>query len=173
MDPNPTIDPIASFHPGTSGKQVTILRRLPYHFPYFIGVVHPITLFLHVQLRKNLFLLFFTPTVAPSFLTVNRWNDHPFFFSDHQVPHFFLRDHFPSTWAGSLVISDDFDCLEPWELPSPQHSGFHRSVTLPARMEVEPGVPVVRWICPFWGGGFGGSTPLRIAWRARMKDDLF
>lgn len=63
------------------------------------------------------------------------------FFSPITITPFFFGS-LPSTWAGSLVISDDFDCLEPWELPSPQHSGFHRSVTLPARMEAEPGVPV-------------------------------
>lgn len=49
----------------------------------------------------------------------------------------------PELPPGSLVSSDDFDCLEPWELPSPQHSGFHRSVTLPARMEAEPGGEVL------------------------------
>lgn len=52
-------------------------------------------------------------------------------YSGHEPP--FASSSTPEL-SGSLVTSD-FDTLEPWELPSPQHSGFHRSVTLPARME--------------------------------------
>jgi len=57
-------------------------------------------------------------------------------YSGHELPT--ASSSMPELPPGSLVASD-FDCLELWELPSPQHSGFHRSVTLPARMEAAGG----------------------------------
>ena len=184
MDPNPTIDPITSFHPGTSGKQVTILRRLPYHFPYFIGVVHPITLFLHVQLRKNLFLLFFTPTVAPSFLTVNRWNDHPFFFSDHHHPFFFwitsidLGRFFGNFWWLWLLRTLGIAISSTLWLSSLRYASCKNGsgTRRPGGNSGIGGTAAVRWICPFWGGGFGGSTRSGLlgeqGWRMTFFSDF-
>ena len=94
MDPNPTIDPITSFHPGTSGKQVTILRRLPYHFPYFIGVVHPITLFLHVQPQKKKKTFCYKPQQLSPHLKNSKSLKRPpiFFLRSPGTP--FFSDHF-------------------------------------------------------------------------------
>ena len=184
MDPNPTIDPITSFHPGTSGKQVTILRRLPYHFPYFIGVGSPHNPVSSCAAKKKpLFVIFYPNSSALiSYSKSLKWP--PIFFLRSPSPLFFwitsidLGRFFGNFWWLWLLRTLGIAISSTLWLSSLRYASCKNGsgTRRPGGNSGIGGTAAVRWICPFWGGGFGGSTRSGLlgeqGWRMTFFSDF-